>query len=288
MARNTAIGWTDSTFNMAEGCAKVSPGCENCYAERMSNRFHAESLWGPGAQRLVHSDAYWQKPLGWNKEAQRRGKPRLVFASSFGDVFEDHPTVNAVRMRFLALVRRTPWLTWQILTKRPENIRRMLRALADQYEQTWLHMWLEGAPPPNVWLGTSIESTKWGEKRIPHLLSVPAALHFLSCEPLLSLTCLNFDALYDRERWLADERSGPDAPASGTLIGWVIAGAESGPSARPMPLMAAEFIRDQCAQWKIPFFMKQFADERGRKILDMEQWPDGLRIQQIPAIPIPA
>ena len=158
--------------------------------------------------RYITSDSYWQKPLSWNRKAAandtswgknwqpsvRGGQRRLVFTASMADVFEFHPQLDLVRERLWKLIEATPYLDWQILTKRPMNIKRM-------YPKRWLEN-----PPHNVWLGTSVGLQKWADLRIPALLEVPAVVHFLSCEPLLGP--LNLEPYWARVvlLWRKDHR----------------------------------------------------------------------------------
>jgi protein gp37 len=141
------------------------------------------------------------------------------------DVFEYHPQLDSVRARLWELIAATPWLDWQLLTKRPMNIRHMLPPA-----------WLE-APRPNVWLGTSVEDQQHADLRIPHLVSVPARVRFLSCEPLLGPA--------DLTPWLGE-------------LHWVITGGESGPQARPCDPAWVRSLRDQCQAAGVALFHKQW------------------------------
>src|SRR5262245_16052843 len=124
MAENTAITWTDHTFNIAWGCQRVSHECTHCYAETLAIRFGKRNLWGPPATsiRTTRSDAYWSEPLRWNRRAEREGRRHRVFSSSTCDVFEDHPTITREREKLWDLIRRTPHLDWLLLTKRDHRI----------------------------------------------------------------------------------------------------------------------------------------------------------------------
>ena len=223
---NTKIQWATHTFNPWIGCAKVSDGCKNCYAETLNNRY-GWSEWGKNGTRKKTSPANWRKPLKWSKEAEINASlghttnPK-VFCASLADVFEDHPALPLLRYELFDLIEDTPNLDWLILTKRPD------RALE----------WFEDGIPFNVWLGTSVEDQKNAKERIPTLLSGPDGVRFLSCEPLLGPL--------DLTPWLAE-------------IDWVIVGGESGPKAREMDPAWARSIRDQCHDTQTPFFMKQMA-----------------------------
>jgi protein gp37 len=224
MADTTLISWTDSTFNPWMGCAKCSPGCENCYAERLvSGRMGLKGLWGASARRVKTKT--WHNPVKWN--ATTNGKPHRVFCGSLMDIFEDHPALSEWRSQLFDLICATPQLTWQLLTKRPENIRSML-----PYD------WHDG-PYRNVWLGTTIESIDQSA-RVRQLAFVPAQKRFVSYEPAL----------------------GPLTGLDLAGIDWVIYGGESGPGRRPDRIEWARELRDMCRAAKIPFFYKQASAPR--------------------------
>lgn len=197
MAEQTNIAWCDHTFNPVLGCAKVSPGCANCYAETLAKRF-GQAVWGPNAPRRMMSAAYWKKPLAWHRKAMRDGVRRRVFCGSMCDIFEDHPTVSRERAKLWRLIAETPWLDWLLLTKRPQRM--VYASMPASWEfRGW----------PNVWLGTSIESNDhvW---RAKELVAVSAAVRFISYEPAL----------------------GPLDKLDLTGIHWIIYGGESGPGHR--------------------------------------------------------
>lgn len=175
MGAETKIEWCDHTFNPWIGCTKVSPGCANCYAAvntfTRAQRAHGRELWGPDAARHVTSEAKWREPIRWDAAAKAAGIRRRVFCASMADVFEDRPDLAEPRARLAYVIGKTPNLDWLLLTKRPENIARL---------------WITDVVPPNVWLGTTVEDQERADERIPHLLAVPAAVRFLSVEPLLS------------------------------------------------------------------------------------------------------
>lgn len=231
MADKTAIAWTDHTWNPWMGCHKVSQGCTHCYAETMvKNRMGRPGLWGADGVRARTSPAIWRRPYKWNLEAQAAGVPARVFCASLADVFEDYPGPNEWRPEVFKAIRNTPWLDYQLLTKRPENVARMV-------PDDWS---IERYP--NVWLGTSIEDDRVRE-RAQDLLQVPATVHFVSYEPAIGPL--------DLRPWLHD-------------IEWVIVGGESGPGHRPMDLEWARDMQDQCAQSDAytAFFFKQDAAHR--------------------------
>ena len=274
MGENTAIAWTDHTHNPWWGCTKVSPGCDRCYAETWARRWGV--AWGPHAERRRIGETTRNLPLKWNRAAEKAGVRCRVFCASMADVF-DNAVPTAWRDELWALTRVTPWLDWQLLTKRPQNIAKMLPA-------DWGDGW------PNVWLGTTCENQVEADRRIPHLLAVPARVRFLSCEPLLtevdvsehlwglpgSESCAEWPRDEDCEcGWKTRAENGRPA------IHWVIAGGESGAGARPMDPAWARSIRDQCAAAGVPFFMKQLGGVRD-KLHDPAGWPEDLRVQEFP------
>lgn len=234
MAQNSKIEWTDHTFNPWWGCTKVSDGCKFCYAEAIANRY-GHSVWGPTAQRRTFGENHWKNPLKWNEEAAKVGKRFRVFCASMADVFDERAP-SEEREKLWQLIKNTPLLDWQILTKRPALI-------VDYLPQDW------GEGYKNVWLGTSVEDLRV-VNRIEQLKEVPAIVHFLSLEPLI----------------------GPLQNLPLTGIEWVIVGGESGPGSRPMLSDWVEDIRIQCQENAVPFFFKQWGGTRknqtGRQLND--------------------
>ena len=234
MGDRSAIEWTEATWNPVTGCDRISEGCDNCYALALAKRLKAMGApkyqtdgdprtSGPGFGVAVHPAALDQ-PTRWRS-------PRVVFVNSMSDLFHAKVPVSFIRDVF-DVMRDTPQHTYQVLTKRAIRARR----LADQLE--W---------PENMWLGASVETAEY-LPRIDELRQVPAAVRFLSCEPLLG------------------SLEGIDLAG----IGWVIAGGESGPNYRPMQLAWATSIRDACIDAKVPFFFKQWGGRtpkaRGRDL----------------------
>lgn len=227
MAKNSQIEWTHHTFNPWWGCNKVSPACDNCYAELWAKRM-GQALWGASANRRFFGDLHWREPAKWNAEAEQAGSRHRVFCASMADVFERRSILNASRQRLWEVIESTPNLDWLLLTKRPQNVASMV---------PWKERW-----PRNVWIGTSVENQRIAEQRLPHLLNLPAAIRFLSCEPLLGPLDLSL--------WFQREHYSP--------IDWVIAGGESGSHSRPMhPDWAMALLR-QCQAAKVPFHFKQW------------------------------
>jgi|ERR1700733_601261 len=260
MAENSKIEWTDHTFNPWTGCTKVSPACDNCYAESWAKRSGLVQ-WGNHPRRRT-SESYWQQPVKWDRIAKRDGIRRKVFCASLADVF-DNQVDPEWRNDLWGIIYGTPHLDWLLLTKRPQNIAGMLPnfGCAD-----W--------PFPNVWLGTTTENQQEADRRIPHLLRVPAKVRFLSCEPLLSEIDIRW-ALSQNPLDIAAGflTRGSFSPGLETLRGidWVIAGGESGPNARPSHPKWFRDLRDQCAAASAPFFFKQWG-EFGPEGLPSQAW----------------
>ncbi len=280
MAGATQIEWTDYVWNVITGCSKVSDGCKSCYAEGVDKRFAAQ--WGhefkpwtaANATHNVrlHNDRLDQ-PLRWKRS-------RRIFVNSMSDLFHEQvpDTFIIAVFRVMAAAQQH---TFQILTKRPERMasimERMQHILETFYpESTWPEVHAPGWPLPNVWLGVSVEHQKAADERIPLLLQTPAAIRFLSMEPLLGAVDLlkNGDILCHCDGCLDMAKQ---HPTTGGLqrINWVIAGSESGPNRRPCDLDWIRSIRDQCITANIPFFLKQLYTG-GHKItlplLDGQRW----------------
>ena len=272
----TRIEWADATWNPITGCTPISEGCEHCYAARMAKRLAGRHGYPKNDPFRVtfHSDRL-EEPLHWKK-------PRKIFVCSMGDLFhEDVP--REWMFAVLATMAITPSHTYLILTKRPDHMREVLQevydavpgggwdfALWDQWRQKTLAHDHEqpGLPLPNVWLGVTAESQKTADERIPLLLDTPAALRFVSVEPMLTGVDLN-----ERELLCHTWRRGGTI---GTYLDWVICGAETGPRARPMNYDWGRELRNQCQSVDIPFFFK--------KGNGGEEPPEDLRIREWPRI----
>lgn len=259
----TTIEWTAArhadgtvtpgyTFNPWIGCAKVSPGCVNCYAESFARRY-GKAEWGPTAQRVRTSEANWRKPLAWNRKAAKEGRRYKVFCASLADVFEDNSQLEEWRRSLFDLIISTPNLDWLLLTKQARNILRMVPTV-----------WIEREWPAHVWVGTTVENQEAAERNIPELLAVPATVRFISCEPLLGsldLTpwfscCPGCGAPRDDSPYIGCSYCEIFPDVRG--VQWVIAGGESGPHARPMHEDWARSLRDQCQAAGVPFLFKQW------------------------------
>lgn len=232
MGDNSAIEWTEATWNPVTGCTKVSPGCDHCYAERIVERFH-----GKGSFAVVQrSEEKLYLPLRWRK-------PRRIFVNSMSDLFHDDVPDSFIA-RVFSVMAATPHHTYQLLTKRHgrmhsligyDGIRLLEAAPTEESAAALYEQW----PLPNVWLGVSVEDQKRANLRIDALADTPAAVRWLSMEPLLGPV--------DLSRWL-------------TQIDWVVVGGESGPGARPMHPDWVRSLRDQCTAAGVPFFFKQWGE----------------------------
>ncbi len=213
MAQNSSIEWTEATWNPVTGCTKISPGCKFCYAERMAKRLKAmgQERYRDGFQLTLQPDLV-ELPLRWKT-------PKMIFVNSMSDLFHKDVPLDYIQRCFTTM-KRASWHTFQVLTKRADR----LAAVAGDLD--W---------PPNVWMGVSVENADYVD-RIDFLRTVPAAIRFLSLEPLL----------------------GPLPNLDLTEIQWVIVGGESGPGARPMESTWVTDIRDQCQSANVPFFFKQW------------------------------
>lgn len=274
MGKNTLIEWTHHTFNGWEGCQKVGPGCDHCYAETRDARFGG-GHWGPHAARRRTGLRNWNQPRKWDREAAALGERHRVFCSSLSDVMDTHASVLPEWRRDLAaLIRATPNLDWLLLTKRVGNAERILR-----------EMFPEGVPA-NLWLGATIVNQEEANRDIPKLLRVKGELGisivFLSMEPLLGPVDLrnldrliapglgeNIDALTGETAqqssifggtYLRHEEADPDEETFGPKVDWVIVGGESGPEARPMQIGWVRAIRDQCVATHTPYLFKQWGE----------------------------
>jgi len=227
MEKATIIAWTDSTANFWMGCSKVSEGCMNCYAEKLTKNRMGLALWGVGSKRQEVKSVEAKiriesvSTVKGIPGVMGSGNPRLVFIGSLMDWAEDHPQLNAYRSRMWQMIRKYPNLIYQLLTKRPENIRKYLPC-----------DWGEGYK--NIWLGVSIENMKYAY-RADELRKIPATIRFISYEPALgSLNDLNISG-----------------------IDWIIYGGESGPGYRDHDINWAREMQKKCDAAKIPFFFKQ-------------------------------
>ena len=312
MGESTEIAWTDHTFNPWHGCARVSPGCENCYAEAFAARIgHGKRLpmiWGVNAERKFFGDKHWSEPRKWNEKAAKQGVRRRVFCASMADVFEDREDLIEHREKLFRLIDGTTSLDWLLLTKRPQNVNRLVPV------RQWGTLSNTGLPP-NVWIGTTVEDQKRANERIPELLKLPARVRFLSCEPLLeavdltdiheSIAGMRVDGravIHVRDALRRSGLTTKDYPEY-RGVQWVIVGGESGPGARPFDFGWARSIIRQCKDAGVACFAKQmgararssihtdtegdvtewFEPFKDRKGGDWNEWPEDLRVREWPA-----
>jgi protein gp37 len=236
MADGSAIEWTDATWNPVTGCTKITAGCDNCYAARFSERFRgvAGHPFETGFDLTLRPDRLHQ-PLRWPR-------PRMIFVNSMSDLFHKKVPREFIDQVFETM-EQAHWHTFQVLTKRSSLMRDYLKA-----------RYASRPPPRHIWLGVSVEDSK-AKTRVQHLREAPAAVRFLSVEPLI----------------------GALGPMELQGIQWVIAGGESGPRARPMNIEWARQIRDECREQGVPFFFKQWGGIRpksGGRELDGREWND--------------
>jgi protein gp37 len=234
MADKSDIEWTDATWNPVTGCTKITAGCDNCYAARFAERFRGVQghPFESGFDLTLRPERL-QQPLSWRR-------PRMIFVNSMSDIFHKAVPTSFVDQVFETM-ETSDWHVFQVLTKRSSLMQKYL-----------LRRYSDRSPPSHIWLGVSVEDSR-AKSRIKHLQASPAAVRFLSVEPLL----------------------GPLGSLNLRDIHWVIAGGESGPQARPMQIDWAREVRDQCAAQAIPFFFKQwggFRPKSGGRSLDGEEW----------------
>jgi protein gp37 len=218
MGENSAIEWTDHTFNPWIGCQRISPGCDHCYAEAQNAFRGWVKGWGPGSERRRTSKTNWRGPRTWNHNAGIRGERRKVFCASLAD-WLDNQADPVWRADLAKLIEETPNLNWQLLTKRPQNFAKL---------SPWKVL------PPNVWFGFTAESQKHFDERWAIVRHIDAKVKFCSYEPALGGVRLPVFAPH-----------------------WVICGGESGPKRRPFDVKWARDMRDDCKALGTKFFMKQ-------------------------------
>lgn len=268
MSDNTKIEWSDATWNPVTGCEEVSPGCDHCYAKTFAERFRgvAGHHFENGFDLTLRPERLDQ-PLRWRR-------PRRIFVNSMSDLFHKDVPEEFVAGVF-AVMARAPQHTFQVLTKRHGRMRSLLRS-ADFRDRVLGHdvdVW----PLPNVWLGVSVEDQQRADLRIPALLDTPAAVRWISAEPLLGPLSLG--------RYVWAEPSGfPDDWVRG--LDWVVVGGESGRGARPMHPDWARSLRDECQQAGVPFLFKQWGEWRPSGAVGIGRGMDA-RHRYLPPFDIP-
>jgi protein gp37 len=262
MGDRTSIEWTEATWNPVTGCTKVSPGCDRCYAESIAHRFAGTPAYPNGFQTTLRPERLDQ-PLRWTR-------PRKVFVCSMADLFHDDVPDEYIA-HVWAVMALAGQHTFQVLTKRQGRMRSLLSSgeFIDQVQEAWEQQPGDDgpeayAPPwplPNVWLGVSAEDQKRADLRIPALLNTPAAVRWVSAEPLLGPIDLS---RWQHEHPIGENLTMRPLPPSAvracglTGIDWLVVGGESGRGARPMHPDWARSLRDQCAAADVPFLFKQW------------------------------
>lgn len=229
MGKDTKIEWVEHTFNPWIGCTRISDACDNCYAASMSHR-RGWARFEAGAPRKRTTSAYWRQPVLWNRKAAAAGRREKVFGPSLADPF-DAEVADDWRSDYLGVIEATPWLDYILLTKRPQVAAKFFAGRK---------------VPANLWPGITAENQKMLELRAPVICSIAAQVHVLSAEPLLGALA-----------------AGPFLGTGRHSLGWVIAGGESGPKARPSHPDSFRSLRDQCLAAGVPFFLKQWGEWRG-------------------------
>jgi protein gp37 len=276
MADNSKIGWTQATWNPVTGCTKVSPGCDHCYAETFAERWRGI----PGHHFEAGFDVTLRperldQPLRWKRS-------RMIFVNSMSDLFHDKVPDDFIARAF-AVMAEAQQHTFQLLTKRHARMRSLLSSPAFR-ENVYSYV-AEGSvrpwqdddsiwPLPNVWVGVSVENQQWADIRVPALLRTPAAVRWLSCEPLLGPVNLR-------------DCDGLDVI---DYLDWVVVGGESGRGARPMAVEWAQLLLDQCAAAEVPAFFKQTGSVLAKQLglpgkgEDVDTLPESLRVREYPAV----
>ena len=256
----TAIEWTDATWSPVTGCTPVSEGCEHCYARRMAHRLKAMGVakYRNDFAVTCHPDTL-DEPLHWRK-------PRRIFVGSMTDLFHEDVSDDFIGTVLMTAAKCTRH-TFQILTKRPRRMAEYINGLEAH--------WREGGgfrvgdwPPPNLWLGVTAENQKWLDERWPFLAQTPAAVRFVSIEPMLGPVTVGPYLGHVHADALGLPYHGDDPWYRG--IDWVICGAETGPGKRPMELGWVRNLRAQCRSAGVPFFFKR--DSNGSRLLDGRKW----------------
>ena len=254
MARKTKIQWTEATWNPIVGCTKCSPGCENCYAERMAYRlacmgipYYDEVNDGNWTNDVITLPASLDKPLHWRK-------PRKVFVCSMSDLF--HPKVPFEFIdKVMGAILQAPQHTYQALTKRPQRMLEWAKHYEQIYNDFYHSRFTFTQFQKRIWLGVTVCTQKEADEKIPILLQIPAEVRFVSLEPMLESICL--DKLFNTDVGFPD---------------WIIVGAESGHKRRICEIHWVRYMLAQCRLWEIPIFVKQI--HRDGKLVKMpHSWP---------------
>lgn len=315
MPSKTEISWTEQTWNPIAGCSVVSPGCKRCYAMKMARRLELMgSATYAGLTQQSAAGPVWTGKIAVNESTMlaplKRKKPTMYFVNSMSDLFHESVPVEVID-RVFAVMEHCRQHTYQVLTKRSDRMRAYLTARknAAPIMVPLGNGLLEQHPfnnemqvPPHIWLGVSVEDQKRADERIRDLLATPAAVRFLSCEPLLGPVSLeqawHGENALESECWgdcawcekglpplhncQWNNQSEADEAKGRSGIDWVIVGGESGPGARPMANEWAQSIVDQCKAASVPVFVKQLSSGGAKAIKDIDQFPEGLRVREWP------
>jgi protein gp37 len=278
MAETTKIEWADATVNPWWGCTKVSPACRGCYAESLAHRW-GKDVWGPGKPREDHRVGAAKLARKLERQAVAEGRRLRVFCASMADWLDDEVPAEWLA-DLLALIAQTPHLDWLLLSKRPHLWRDRLGDAVMFAESRAMgsglmaYRWIEGEPPENVWVGTTVEDQQRADERIPALLAIPARVRFLSMEPLLGP--VDISRFVSSRMWPAER------------LHWVITGGESGRNARPSHPDWFRDLRDQAQAAGVAFHFKQWGEhnEFGRRIGKAEAGRvlDGRTWDEVPAV----
>lgn len=285
MADNSAIEWTDATWNPIVGCSVISPGCKHCYAMKLAGGRMQNHPSRQGLTRATKEGPVWTGEVRfieqWLDQPLRWAKPRMIFVCAHADLFHEN-VPDAWIDRVFAVMALAPQHTFQILTKRAERMaryfgkgqgrggvadftdaERRIEVAADRMAGRGGAVRIGILPLPNVWLGVSAEDQQRADERIPHLLATPAAVRWVSAEPLLGpIDTLRTPRAGNTWDWLTGERETALERISTARIDWIVAGGESGPGARPSHPDWFRSLRDQCASAGVPFHFKQHGDWR--------------------------
>lgn len=283
MSDNSKIEWCDASWNFLAGCSKISAACKNCYAIHHAHRLAANPNGKLAAKYIgtTRNDGKlnWTGEVNFDQNALLKPltwtRPRRIFVNSMSDLWHESVSLEIID-KALAVMALCPQHIFQILTKRPNRMLDYLIHFPDVVEdRIWFEirrlgkllgkindcLWDGKLPLKNVWLGVSIEDQKTADERIPYLLDTPAAIRFLSCEPLLDeidLMAIQREPYVTRWDVLAGKRYANYQTEKTNKIDWVIAGGESGANARPCHPRLFRLLRDQCRAANVPFFFKQW------------------------------
>lgn len=261
MGDKSKIEWTDASWNPIVGCSKVSEGCRNCYAIRYANRMNGRNKLYNGLTKQVNGNPEWTNIVRFSEERLLQPlkwkRPRMIFVNSMSDLFHESVSDAQIENIFAVMCVAQKHI-FQVLTKRPERMKSFLLQphikdsirfkveeglgyKIDYFDKMW--------PIVNVWIGVSVEDQKTADERIPLLLQTPAAVRWISAEPLLAPVMI--------DTYLAHTPEDDDGAPYPGKINWIVAGGESGPNARPSHPDWFRSLRDQCLAANVPFFFKQ-------------------------------